>query len=105
MSSDDDEMTDDEFPRQDGWMSMSSELLLQHILDVLAFRARAAGVVMQQQPPLAFPRQDGWMSSDDDEMTDEFPRQDQDGWMSSEDEEMTDEFTGKRNRLQLRRTY
>jgi hypothetical protein len=61
------------------------ELLLPHILDLPAFRARAAGAVQQQQqPPLAFPRQGGWMSSesDDDEMTDEFPRQDE--WMSSE---------------------
>jgi hypothetical protein len=32
------------------------------------------------------------MSSDDDEMTDEFPRQDQDGWMSSDGDEVTDEF-------------
>ena len=46
------------------------------------------------------------MSSDDDEMTDEFPRQDQDGWMSSDDEGMTtDEFTGNRNGLQLRHTH
>jgi hypothetical protein len=97
--SDDDEMTD-EFPRQDEWMS-SELLLLQHIQNLLASRGRAAAAgVVQQQPPLAFafPRQDGWMSSDDDEMTDEFPRQNQDGWMSSDGDEVTDEFPLKKSR-------
>ncbi|CAD6340923.1 unnamed protein product [Miscanthus lutarioriparius] len=64
------------------------ELLLPHILDLPAFRARAAGAV-RQEPPLAFPRQVRWMH----------------GGAVIMDEEMADELTGRRNPLQLRHTY
>ena len=65
------------------------ELLLPHILDLPAFRAREAGAV-RQEPPLAFPRQVRWMHG---------------GAFIMDEEMMTDELTGTRNPLQLRHTY
>ncbi|CAD6226315.1 unnamed protein product [Miscanthus lutarioriparius] len=77
MEKDDDQAADPEL------------LLLPHIMDLPAVRARAAGVV-RQKTPLAFPRQGGWMHG---------------GAFIMDEEMMTDELTGTRNPLQLRHTY